>query len=61
MRATLDILKSAASAKSAVASAGEEKINEALLAMADSLIKNTDKILLANRVDEERAIESGKI
>ena len=61
MRATLDILKSAASAKSAVASAGEEKINEALLAMADSLIKSTDKILLANREDEERAIESGKI
>ena len=61
MRSTLDILKSAASAKSAVAGAGEEKINAALLAMADSLIKNTDKILLANREDEERAIESGKI
>ena len=61
MRKTLDILKDAASAKIAVATAGEAKINAALLAMADSLIKNTDKILEANRDDEARAIEAGNI
>ena len=61
MRTTLDILKCAASAKLEIASAGEEKINEALLSMADALEKNTDKILLANKEDETRAIESGKI
>ena len=61
MRKTLDILKDAASAKIAVATAGEAKINEALLAMADSLVKNSESILEANREDEARAIESGKI
>ena len=61
MRKTLDILKDAASAKSAVALAGEEKINAALLSMADALVRNTDNILSANREDETRAIESEKI
>ncbi len=61
MKATLDILKSASAAKTEVATAGEEKINAALLSMADALVKNTDKILLANREDEQRAIDSGKI
>ena len=61
MRKTLDILKDAAAAKIEVATAGEEKINKALLSMADALVKNTDKILRANSEDEKRAIESGKI
>lgn len=61
MRNTIDILKSAAAAKNEVAAAGEEKINAALLSMADALIKNTDNILAANKEDEQRAIESGKI
>ena len=61
MRKTLDILKDAASAKSAVALAGEEKINAALLSMADALVRNTDNILFANREDEARAVASGKI
>ena len=41
MRSTIEILKDAAAAKNEVAAAGEEKINKALLAMADSLSKNT--------------------
>ena len=61
MRKTIDILKDAAAAKIAVATAGEDKINSALLAMADSLVKNADSILEANREDEAKAIESGKI
>ena len=61
MRKTLDILKDAASAKTAVALAGEEKINAALLSMADALVRNTDNILSANREDEARAVASGKI
>ena len=61
MRKTIDILKDAAAAKIAVATAGEDKINSALLAMADALIKNSDSILEANREDEAKAIESGKI
>ena len=61
MRQTLDILKSAVAAKAEVATAGEEKINAALLSMADALVRNTEKILSANGEDEKRAIESGKI
>ena len=61
MRKTIDILKDAASAKIEVASAGEAKINAALLAMADALVKNTESILSANKEDEKAAIESGKI
>ena len=61
MRTTLDILRSAAAAKAEVATAGEEKINAALLSMADALVRNTEKILAANGEDERRAIESGKI
>lgn len=61
MRKTIDILKDAAAAKIAVATAGEDKINSVLLAMADALIKNSDSILDANREDEAKAIESGKI
>lgn len=61
MKKTLDILKNAAAAKIEIATAGEEKINKALLSMADALIKNTSKILLANSADEARATESGKI
>ncbi len=61
MRKTLDILKSAAAAKTEVATAGEEKINAALLSMADALVRNTEKILAANGEDEVRAIESGNI
>ena len=60
MRKTIDILKDAAAAKIAVATAGEDKINSALLAMADALIKNSDSILEANREDEAKAIESRK-
>lgn len=61
MKKTIEILKDAASARIDVATAGEAKINAALLAMADSLIKNADSILEANREDETKAIESGKI
>ena len=61
MRKTIDILKDAASAKIEVASAGEAKINAALLAMADALTESTESILEANREDERAAIESGKI
>ena len=61
MRKTIDILKDAASAKPSVAAAGAEKINKALLAMADALEKNAEKILSANRADEEKAATSGKI
>ena len=61
MRKTIDILKDAAAAKNEVAAAGEDRINRALLAMADSLIKNSAKILEANRADEQKAIDSGRI
>ena len=61
MRETTDILRDAVGAKAEVAAAGEEKINSALEAMADALISNADKILLANEADEKKAVESGKI
>lgn len=61
MRKTIDILKDAAAAKQTVATAGEDLLNKALLAMADSLENNAEKILSANRDDEARAVESGKI
>ena len=61
IRKTSDILRSAAAAKNEVAAAGEEKLNRALLAMADALCRNASKILDANRADEQRAIEAGNI
>ena len=55
MTSTQKILEAARLAKRAVCGLSEEKINAALLAMADALIKNTDKILLANARDVESA------
>lgn len=58
---TADILNDAVSAKNEVSRLGEEKINAALLSMADSLCENSQNILAANKADEERAIKDGSI
>ena len=55
---TIELCKSAKAALGELSRLTPEKTNEALLAMADSLVKNTESILLSNREDCERARES---
>ena len=50
---TLDILKQAKAARIEIASLSSEDKNNALLAMADALIENTDAILAENALDVE--------
>ena len=52
---TIEILENARSAKKDAMLLSSAKKNEALNAMAESLIKNTDKILSANKKDVEKA------
>lgn len=52
---TLDILKKAKAAKSVLAKLTSEQKNEALYAMADALVENTDEILAENNADIEAA------
>ena len=52
---TQELLIKAKAAKSELGMVTPEKINEALFAMADSLIENTDKILKENEKDIENA------
>ncbi len=59
MRTTKEILSEAKLAKILMSAATDDKINTALGAMADALIRNTDKILRANGVD--LALAEGKI
>ncbi|MBR0130163.1 MAG: glutamate-5-semialdehyde dehydrogenase, partial [Firmicutes bacterium] len=53
MRSTIDIIKETRAAAPALASAGTEKKNAAMLAMADALIASTEAILTANALDIE--------
>ncbi len=59
MRTTKEILDEAKLAKIRMSIATDDRINAALGAMADALIRNTDKILQANGVD--LALAEGKI
>ena len=59
MTSTQEILIRAKNTVSALRTFNDEKINEALSAMADALIKNTDKILAAN--DKDVSLAEGKI
>lgn len=52
---TQELLKKAKEAKAELNLVSVEKINEALNAMADALVKNTDKILDENSKDIEKA------
>lgn len=52
---TLEILENARSAKKAAMLLSTQEKNEALYSMAESLIKNTDKILSANENDVKKA------
>ena len=52
---TLDILKQAKAARAQIAALSPEDKNNALLAMADALIENTDAILAENALDVEAA------
>lgn len=52
---TIEILENARNAKKDAMLLSSAKKNEALKAMAESLIKNTDKILSANKKDVEKA------
>lgn len=52
---TIEILENARSAKKDAMLLSSAKKNEALKTMAESLIKNTDKILSANKKDVEKA------
>ncbi len=52
---TLELLKKAKSAKAELSLVSVEKINDGLLAMADSLVAATEKILEANSKDIEKA------
>ena len=56
---TLEILKSAKTAVKTILTLSTEQKNEALLAMADALVENTDFILSENALDIDAA--SGKI
>lgn len=58
MTSTKEILIAAKTTVRALSGITDEKINEALLMMADSLVKNTDKILRANALDIEKATGS---
>lgn len=55
MSTTIDICKRARAAAPTVAALGDEKINAALLAMADALVSDTEAILAANALDVEAA------
>ena len=55
MSSTLQLLKKAQETVRLMRSVSDEKINEALLSMADALVKNTEKILKANETDIENA------
>ncbi|MBQ3465420.1 MAG: glutamate-5-semialdehyde dehydrogenase [Firmicutes bacterium] len=57
---TQELMKSARSARTALASASTETKNKALMCMADALEKNTEPILAANAqdMDEQRGIIS---
>ena len=55
MKETRAILSDARAAKALMSRVSDEKINDALSAMADALIKSTDKILAENRKDVEAA------
>lgn len=59
MRTTKEILSEAKLAKVLMSAATDDKINKALGAMADALIKNTNAILAANEVD--LGLAEGKI
>ncbi len=52
---TLDILKKAKEAKIKIIGLSSEEKNKALISMADSLIKNSENILVANKKDLDRA------
>lgn len=52
---TQELLKKAKAAKAKLSLVSVEKIDEALLSMADALIENTDSILAKNREDIEKA------
>ncbi len=52
---TVDLIKKAKAASVAVALATEDEKNAALLAMADELVRSSDEILEANRLDVESA------
>ena len=56
---TYEILNKAKKAKEEIALIGVEQINKGLLSMADSLVENTEEILLENKIDLENA--KGKI
>ena len=48
-RKTADILRDAVGAKKELAGANEELLNAALISMADSLCRNAESILKANK------------
>ena len=56
---TYEILNKAKKAKEEITLIGVEQINNGLLSMADSLVENTEEILLENKIDLENA--KGKI
>lgn len=56
---TYEILNKAKKAKEEITLIGVEQINKGLLSMADSLVENTEEILLKNKIDLENA--KGKI
>ncbi|MBQ8793590.1 MAG: gamma-glutamyl-phosphate reductase, partial [Clostridia bacterium] len=51
----INLLTAARTAKAQVSLLTTEQKNNALLKMADALIKNTDKILIANAIDVENS------
>lgn len=55
MSSTTELLKRAKETVRLMRSVSDEKINEALLSMADALIENAEKILKANEADIENA------
>lgn len=55
MSSTTDLLKKAKETVKLMRNVSDEKINEALLSMANSLVSNTEKILKANETDIENA------
>ncbi len=55
MKSTLELIKSAKAVASTLGILSTKEKNDALLAMAEALEKNTDKILAANALDVENA------
>lgn len=55
MSSTTDLLKKAKETVKLMRNVSDEKINEALLSMANSLVSNAEKILKANETDIENA------